>query len=363
MHKILSLSDSEEWSSYLQQLPINQQDVYYAPEYYRIYQNYGDGQALCFVFQEGANIALYPFFKNSINLIGYQLDQEYFDIQGVYGYNGILTNTEDVLFKSSFFDVFNIFCQKENIIAEFTRFHPLLKNNKFSDQNMTVIKDRKTVFLDLTQSETSIWEKSYSSNNRNMIRKALKNNVEIVESVEKGDYIEFYRIYVETMKNVNSGEYLFFNQQYFEDFIFQLPNNHKLILAKLNNEIIGGMVLMFHKDYAHYHLSGRKAEYGRYALNNLFLDFAIKEAKKLNCRLFHFGGGISTEEKDSLLKFKSNFSKDKSDFYIGKKIHNNEIYNKVVSLWRDEYPLSYEKNNKLILGYRTIIKYDKGVKR
>ncbi len=349
---IFSIQNSKEWNSYLAKLPIEQQDIYYTPEYYKIYQNYGDGQALCFVYQEDSNLAIYPFFKNSVNILAYKLENEYFDIQGVYGYNGILTNCNDDSFKTNFFKAFNNFCKNENIIAEFTRFHPLLNNYSFSEQNMTVLKDRKTVCLDITQSNEQIWEKSYSSNNRNMIRKALKNNVEIIESKKEEDYLEFYKIYVETMKNVNSGEYLFFNEQYFIDFREHLPNNHKLILAKLNNEIIGGMILMFHKAYAHYHLSSRKSEFGRYALNNLFLDYAIKEAQKLGCKLFHFGGGNSTEEKDSLLKFKSNFSKDKSDFYIGKKIHNNEVYKNVIEQWEEKNPSKKESLKNVLLKYR-----------
>ena len=351
-YEILSLDDSDVWKLYLEKLPVEKQDIYYTPEYYQIYQNYGDGQALCFVYQDDNKLALYPFFKNSVNVLGYKLEKEYFDIQGAYGYNGILSNCNDSLFKSNFFNAFNGFCQDENIIAEFTRFHPLLNNYSFSEQNMTVLKDRKTVCLDITQSNEQIWKRSYSSNNRNMIRKALKNNVEIIKSTKQEDYSEFYNIYVETMRNVNSGEYLFFNEQYFEDFIIQLPENHKLILAKLDNEIIGGMILMFHKEYAHYHLSSRKSEFGRYALNNLFLDYAIKEAQKLGCKLFHFGGGNSTNEKDSLLKFKSNFSKDKSDFYIGKRIHNNKVYQEVVSQWEQKNPYKIDTLKNVLLKYR-----------
>ena len=131
-YEILSLDDSDVWKSHLEKLPVEKQDIYYSSEYYKVYQNYGDGQALCFVYKEANKLALYPFFKNSVNQLGYQLEQAYFDIQGVYGYNGILTNSNDEEFKSNFFETFNDFCQKENIIAEFTRFNPLLNNFSFS---------------------------------------------------------------------------------------------------------------------------------------------------------------------------------------------------------------------------------------
>jgi len=354
LYRILSLKDSEEWNKYLNMLPYAQQDIYFSPQYYFLYESYGDGEAICFVYQQGNKIALYPFLKNSINKLGYRLDTEYFDIQGAYGYNGVITNCEETEFKDGFYQAFNAFCQKENIVAEFTRSHPLLQNHKFSKEYMTVLYNRKTVFLNLQQTEKEIWEKSYSSSNRNKIRKALKNNVEIIVSKQQDDYLSFYNIYVETMQDVNSDRYLFFNQQYFIDFLKQMPNNHKLILAKLNGEIIGGMILMFYNNYAHYHLSARKKEYGKYATNNLFLDYAIKESKTQGCKFFHFGGGTTSDEKDSLLKFKSNFSKDKSSFYIGKKVHNKEVYSAIIKQWKEKFTKSYSKNNQVILGYRIL---------
>jgi lipid II:glycine glycyltransferase (peptidoglycan interpeptide bridge formation enzyme) len=350
--KILDLSQEYYWNEYLIKLPKYQQDIYFTPEYYKILNKYGDGEALCFVYYDNDNIALYPFFKNSVNKLGYKLDSEYFDIQGAYGYNGVLSNCQEEEFKANFFKSFNTFCQEENIIAEFTRFHPLLNNYTFSGQNMEIVYDRKTVFLDITKSNDDIWNNSYSSNNRNMIRKSLKNNIEIIEGGKEEDYIAFYKIYVETMLNVGSEKYLFFNEKYFLDFMNLLPNNHRIIFAKYNNNIIGGMILMMYKTYAHYHLSCRKTDYGRFALNNLLLDYAIKLAQKEGCKFFHFGGGTSSNEEDSLLKFKSNFSKSKIDFYIGKKIHNSEIYKTVVSSWEKKNEHKTDKLKNVLLKYR-----------
>jgi len=255
-------------------------------------------------------------------------------------------------FRKEFHKEFHKYCLEKNIVAEFTRFHPVLKNERFSWGYLNINYSRKTVVLDLTRSKEEIWNSSYSSTNRNMIRKAKKNNVEIFESDSIEDYNVFHSIYNETMNNVNSEKYLYFNKNYFLNFKMFLPKNHKLILAKYDNQIVGGMILMYYGDYAHYHLSARKSEYGRFALNNLFLDYAIDLSKKLGCKTFHFGGGTSSKENDSLLKFKSNFSKRKEDFYIGKKIHNQLIYNEIVNQWKHKYPMSYEKNKNLLLGYR-----------
>ena len=353
-YNIFTTQEHDKWNSYLEKLPFSKQDIYFTPEYYKIYENYGDGEGLCFVYQQGENIALYPFLKNNINQLGYQLEAQYYDIQGTYGYNGILTSSQDKDFREDFFKLFKSYCKEGRIIAEFTRFHPLLGNHQFSEDYMKIVYDRKTVSLDIPESIEDIWDNSYSSNNRNMIRKARKRNVEIIETAKEEDYQTFYNIYVETMDNVGSESHLYFNQDYFSDFFKLLPSNHQLILAKYNDEIIVGMILMMYKDYAHYHLSARKSEFGSFALNNLFLDYAIQIAHSNNCKQFHFGGGTANEEKDSLLKFKSNFSKTKSDFYVGKKIHNEKIYNEVMEQWKEMYPDSCVRNKNKLLGYREI---------
>lgn len=349
---ICTLADRDQWTEKLGKLPICCQDIYYTPEYYEVYQNYGDGLAVCFIYELNDHLALYPFFKNSVNALGYSLDNDCYDIQGVYGYNGMISNSNDPHFLSLFFRAFNEYCIESKIIAEFTRFNPLQKNHELSINNMKVVEDRKTVVLDLLQGYEEIWLKSYSSNNRNMIRKAQKNNVVITQSNHKNDYIEFYNVYKSTMDNVGSDPYLYFDESYMLDINSILKENHELILAKHEGKIIGGMILLIYKDYAHYHLSARNVDYGKFALNNLLLDYAIKRSIEMNCKKMHFGGGLTSDTKDPLLKFKSNFSKEKADFYIGKKIHALDLYNTVVDIWGSNNDDKKEEYKNIILKYR-----------
>jgi hypothetical protein len=344
--------NKNNWDNYLNRFPLNIQDLYYSYKYYKIYEINGDGVAECFFYEENGDIAMYPFLKNSINKLGFSLDDEYFDIQGAYGYNGVISTTNDTSFIDNFYASFSNYCNDNNIIAEFTRFHPNLNNQFFSQKWMNVFFDRNTVSLNLLPKKEQIWTDYYSSKNRNMIRKALKNNVEIFTSNDRNDYILFYSIYKQTMRNVNADSYLYFNEEYFINFINFLPENHELILAKYNNQIVGGMILLFHEDYAHYHLSARMSEYGNLALNNLFLDYSINLAKEKKCKIFHFGGGTSSEQNDSLLKFKLNFSKSKSDFYIGKKIHNESIYKQVIDVWESNNPEKKDYYKNILLKYR-----------
>lgn len=116
---ILGISDKSRWNDYLKLIPSKAQDIYFTPEYYSLYQNYGDGEARCFVYEKDSNIAMYPYLMNAISPLGYALDKEYYDIQGAYGYNGLIASTEDVGFITEFWSLFDAWCKEDDNVAEF----------------------------------------------------------------------------------------------------------------------------------------------------------------------------------------------------------------------------------------------------
>ena len=96
--ELFQLSDKKKWNSILGKFHKKFQDVYFTPEYFSLYQKNGDGIANCFFYNSRFGKVIYPFIKNSINQLGYKLKKQYFDIQGVYGYNGcIYSNLSDNL--------------------------------------------------------------------------------------------------------------------------------------------------------------------------------------------------------------------------------------------------------------------------
>lgn len=351
MKLLLSLKDKSEWSRQHDSLPTDQQDVYFTPEYYALYEQNGDGRACCFVYGEEGGIVLYPFLLNSINQLGYKLNDSYYDIQGAYGYNGIVTSSKDDGFIARFHDCFDQFCQEHHIVAEFSRFHPLLNNQILASPKMQTFYSRHTVSLDLSLSEDDIWMKQIGSKNRNMIRKAEKEGVTIVES---DGYDTFKRLYDGTMTNLHAEDFYFFPQAYYEGYKQTFKDKSMLCLAMYEGKPIASSMFMFSDDYAHYHLSGRDKEYSRYAANNLILWYAIRKAKERGCKWFHFGGGTTGNENDSLLKFKKEFSRTETEFWIGKRVHNQAVYNDIVRQWRTKCPEHYESNKVKLLGYRVI---------
>lgn len=351
MYKILTGKDALEWGKWLALLPKEMRDVYFTPEYYSLYEAYGDGEAQCFVFEKDGALALYPFLKNPITPLGYQLDQEYYDIQGAYGYNGLITNNTDKDFLGQFWAAFDEWCQQNNIVAEFMRFHPLMKNHLLGEEHYKLIHDRNTVYLDLTQSEDNIFA-GFDKGTRQHIRKsAMSIEIRPVERTEENVQI-FYRIYRENMEHVNSIPYLFFNLQHFRNMFQQ--ENIEFFIAWQNDTPIACYSGLVSEEYYGNYLRASLTDYNRTGVNPLMYWSMIRSAKAHGCHYVHFGGGTSGDPNNSLLHYKMNFSKTLSEFWIGKKVHNQTIYDQIVEQWETNYPDSYEPHKAMLLGYREI---------
>ena len=352
--EVLNLLEADKWKHYLSVLPIKQQDIYFTPEYYEIYQQKGDGRAECFVYKEGTHLALYPYLVNSIDIKRYNLEKAFYDIQGAYGYNGVISTTNSDVFKTNFYNTFNDYCKEVDIIAEFTRFHPIINNHSFSDNFLRIIKNRNVICLDLSKNYEIIWIDEYSSKNRNMIRKAQKKSFRIKTSREPSwkEIIAFHEVYEGTMRENHAAEFYYFSDEYFANLFEKLRPN--VILIEILNDHSGiecAAIILNYRNYAHYYLSSRRLGSDN-SVNNYLLDEAIKMSISNGAKYFYFGGGRTSDPDDLLLKFKSNFSKTTCNFYIGVRIHNKEIYSKIVQQWNDEYPQLSNKYSDTLLKYR-----------
>lgn len=348
---ILTLSNAKEWHMLYDRLPDIQKDIYYTPEYYSLYETNGDGDARCYVYEEGGAIFLYPFLINSVNSLGYNLDKEYFDIQGAYGYNGPISTSKDLEFIRHAWLFFEEYCFEQNIIAEFSRFHPLLKNQELSKGHFSLILDRSTVYLDVTQNQTDIFN-GFCTSTRKYIRKAEK-NIEIRKIYNTEENIEiFYQIYKENMEKVHSIPYLFFSVNHFRN-MFKL-RNIEFFLAYLDDIPIACYSGLVSKHYYGNYLRASRTDYNKTGVNTLMYWSMIQSAKSHGCHYVHFGGGSNSDPENSLLSYKMNFSKTLSHFYIGKCVHNVDVYNDVLKQWKITHNDSYIQHKSMLLGYREI---------
>lgn len=311
----------------------NYKDIYFMKEYGEIFEKNGEGSLETFYFENNIGSVLYRYLKREIPM---EVEgKKYYDTITPYGYGGpIILEINNIENKDELIEEFNKELEKkfesENIVSSFLRFHPLLKNELLLKNNFEIEYNRDTIAINL-ESENIIWDNIHSKC-RNMIRKAEKNNIQIVikDNPTDKEIEEFYNLYKETMIKNNATKYYLFSKTFFINTFELLEKNIKLVNAVYENKIISSAIILEYGDYLHYHFSGSDSNFKKLAATNLLLYKVALYGYENKIKYFHLGGGY-LGNNDSLFKFKETFNKkEKYEFFIGKKIYNKEIYDKLV---------------------------------
>lgn len=329
MIKLIDLDHSAEWDETVKSFA--EWDVYYLSGYVKAFHIHGDGDPFLLYYDENGLRAIYVYMRRETALSGL------YDSVTPYGYGGVLfegdTSDEN---RKAFWDAYVQKMHEENIADNFVRYHPVLRNAEPMKAVSNVIDLGKTIAFDLVTPEV-IWE-NIISKNRNMIRKAEKNNVVIEHGKGMDLFEKFIEIYNSTMDKDHAEEYYYFKRPFYESIHNDLHDHYEMFYAMLNGEIIAMSIMLFGNKQMHYHLSGSKIEYRNLAPSNLLLYQAALWGCERGFKTFHLGGGVGSGE-DNLYKFKAAFNK-MSDFQfsIGKQIFDKEKYDELVKIRRESDP-------------------------
>ena len=341
----MEISIVKHWDAFLLSYPDELYDIYFEEKYIKLYEK-ENIEAVCFIYKENCNLLLFPFLRRKFSFRG----QIYYDFETAYGYGGPIFNNYSEEFIKKSLQYFKNYCITNNYVAGFVRFHPLLSNYIGFTSIGNLLFDRHTIAIDLTLSEEDIWLKEIHTQNRNTIKKGIKSGLEFIVDREFDYLADFVRLYNNTMTKVDSDLFFYFPEKYYNSFKTEI-NNSFLGLVSLKNVIVSAAIFFYSKDYGHYHLSGSNSDYLYACPNNYMLYEASKVMKSLGVKKFHLGGGINSDEQNSLYKFKSRFSKNKYDFFIGKAVFNQRIYDELCNDWMVKNP------EKEVLLHQHLLKY------
>ena len=328
---VLSTQESEGWYNALERLP--QTDIYFLPEYHRAYELNGDGMAYAFAAEEGDHVLFYPFFVRPIERVGFEpVPEPWYDIETVYGYSGPLCTTTDTAFLAGAWATFAAWCREKCIVAEFIRFNPLIDNYRYVDNPCRVVLDRETVAVNLKCSEEDLWT-SYPSVQRNMVRKALRKGL-VCEEVSAIEGLNAFRhLYDDTMDGIGAHHYYYFSDAYFNYVRHALSEKVKLFVVRDEDQVVAAALFLLHGDRIHYHLAGSDVRYREAAPNNLLLHTVAQWGRERGFRWLHLGGGRTANPDDGLFRFKASISRLRLPFYIGKRVHNQDAYERLCAEW------------------------------
>lgn len=348
--ELIQINEKEKWNYIVKSFP--KWDVYYLNEYSQSLQIHGDGVPRLVYHEDNQARLCYVMMQNDIAdfepLMPYLEKGKYYDWTTPYGYGGPLVEGKVTIgwiieFKKELED----YCKKNRIITQFFRFHPLLQNQKVIEKVCDVIYMKNTVYIDTSDKETIF--KNMTPNNRNMVRKAIKNGIEIIK--DNGERLDdFISIYEATMRRNGAEDYYFFERKYFDYLIQELKENIIFFYAMSGNKPISAAIFFYNDRYMHYHLSGTLPEYRNLAATNLLLSSAAQWAAEQGIEVMHLGGGVGTV--DSLLEFKKHFNRNGLiDFCIGRNIFDKQVFDELVGV-RKKNDILFDETKPFLIKYR-----------
>lgn len=325
-------------------------DIYYNIDYCKLYEKKNE-KIEKFIYENEIGKILNIFLKRKIEI---SLDKEYYDITTPYGYGGPIIldlkdkNKKDILIQE-YYEAFSKYCEKNNIVSEFIRFHPIYQNAldfiKIYDINFS----RKTIGTNLKDYIDPV-SSEFSKSAKREIKNAQKNNLSVMIIEKPENLNDFKKVYFETMARNSADSFYYFDEYYFNNLIKFLTNSILLIQILENEEILASELYFKNGQILHAHLLGVSQRGLELNIGSLIEATAAQYGKERSYYYIHHGGGRSSDPEDGLFKYKKKFGKNTEfDFYIGKKIWNKEIYDTLVN--KKEITVE-EKNSNYFPLYR-----------
>ena len=324
---VYDLTRSEEWDDIVRSF--KDYDTYWLSGYVKAFAIHGDGEPLLFFYEEeetrGINVVMKRDVAKDPRFAEKIPEGKYFDFATPYGYGGWLIEGEET---EGLFAAYERKAAKMGAISEFVRFHPMIQNQTACEGAYDVVPLGEVVHMDLTSPEV-IWS-NITSKNRNVIRKAIKNDVKIYSGRYPEIYETFRVIYNGTMDKDEADPYYYFGKEFYESVLNDLPENAQVFYAVKEDVVIAAAIFLAANGRMNYHLSGSLREYSSLAATNLMLYKAALWGCVHGYRTLHLGGGVGSGE-DGLFKFKRAFFRgDLNRFHIGRKIFLPETYDELV---------------------------------
>ena len=342
-----------EWHSLLNELQAPLRDIYFFPEYLALHESGPETESLLFGFRNGGHTWLYPFLKSRIPSWEAENDTagEWFDIESAYGYGGPLSTTDDHGFLKDAWASFSSWCAEQKIVAEFVRFHPLLRNERWIDPQTSITKDRDTVSIDFDH----VGEDSnipFTTESCYMVRRAERAGIAVREIHAPEGFERFLSLYHATMERVGATEYYLFDDRYFRLLELLIEKSGWLLVADLNGEWVAAALFLRGAQVMHYHLSASDPARRIPGATNAILHEAARIGVREKMEKIHLGGGRTPDPADRLLRFKESIGTGRHAFQIGRRIHNKAVYSGLCAAWEKQYPALVSSRGSRLLCYR-----------
>ncbi|MDD3190256.1 MAG: peptidoglycan bridge formation glycyltransferase FemA/FemB family protein [Candidatus Pacebacteria bacterium] len=202
--------------------------------------------------------------------------------------------------------------------AAFIRISPIFKSNEenlaifkkagFKNAPIHMMHPETTWILNIDKDEANLLSEM-KKNHRNLIRRAGKEGVEIIQGDSEEFLKSFYKIHMETVRR---HHFVPFSYEYIKQELetFKKDGQISIFNARYENKIISSAIIVFYGNEAFYHHGASSSEHTKIPSSYLALFTAIQEAQKRGIKKFNFYGIVDNKPRHpwfGLSKFKKGF--------------------------------------------------------
>jgi hypothetical protein len=245
------------------------------------------------------------------------------DVTTPYGYGGPVAVGPDPP-AQRFYELYEEWCWRRDIVASFFRYHPLFANRRYAGPDFHLEELGRTVGWPL-RGDGDLLEGMHPTH-RNKVRKALKAGAGVELAGASAALGEFTTLYGETMQRLGADSFYLFPPAYWERLSAGLGERLVRFDARIGSELVASALCLATPPWLHYHLSASSERGRRIGAGNLLLLEAARWGRAQGFEILHLGGGLGGRE-DSLFAFKAHFAPGGLlPMHLGKAVHDAPRY-------------------------------------
>lgn len=340
----VSIYQTDKWDEIVKSF--KPYDVFYLNSYAKAFQLQGDGEPVLFYYENmndrGINvvmkrdIAKFEYFQGLIK------ENTYFDLYSPYGYGGFWSDetlTQDAVKE------YEQLCLEKGYVCEFVRFQLFQKYKDYfggcvESYTHNVIRNLEIPLDDMMM--------DFEHKVRKNLKKAVASGLEIEVDLTGERMDDFLRIYYGTMDRRGAKCNFFFDRSFFET-ISCMKENATYFHAIYEGKVISTELVIYGAENAYSFLGGTDCNYFDLRPNDYLKFEIIKWCKDKGLRNLVLGGGYGYD--DGIFKYKRSLAPNGVvDFYVGKKIFNQTVYDNLIALRKKTNPDC--ENSRFFPAYR-----------
>ena len=335
--KYIIIKVKDEWDRVVESF--SKSDIYFKYSYFNLYSNEFKKPIMAY-FESDLGRVAYPFMLKDIsdhfNFKDKLPGGKYFDIATPFGYAGHLMDAGSTEcskeLMNQFYESFESYCRAQGVISEFVRFSPLLENHVHAEGVMETDYLKKMVATDLQSYGDPLYGELTKSR-RQRYNKAKRSGLTVQFDFSPKSLASQLPIYYDTMDRNNAYDFFYFSKEYFEKIISKMSDNVLVVSAFLDDKLIAFELCFLCDGIINAHVAGTLSDYLSYSPSDFIATEIITWGHQNGYKYYHAGGGTTSDPEDSLYRYKKSFSKNTEfDFYLGKKIWDQEVYNNLLEI-------------------------------